>query len=41
MKDRGSEKTNEAKAADEQAKGDVAVKTESKDAKDVEMKSDD
>jgi hypothetical protein len=41
MKDRGSEKTNEAKAADEQAKGDTVAKTESKDAKDVDMKSDD
>ncbi|CAN9331940.1 unnamed protein product [Alternaria sp. RS040] len=41
MKDEGSEKSNDNKAVDKEPKGDATAKEETKDAKDVEMKSDD
>ena len=41
MKDGGSEKLKDAKAVDEESKGDATAKEGTKDAKDVEMKSDD
>jgi hypothetical protein len=41
MKDEGSERPSEAKDGEDETKEDAAAKEETKDAKDVEMKSDD
>ncbi|KAI4708899.1 hypothetical protein J4E89_006301 [Alternaria sp. Ai002NY15] len=41
MKDGGAEKPSDAKTGEEEPKGEAAAKEETKDAKDVEMKSDD
>ncbi|KAI4925730.1 uncharacterized protein J4E92_006466 [Alternaria infectoria] len=41
MKDGGSEKSSDAKAGDKESKEEAPAKEETKDAKDVEMKSDD